>query len=203
MFTGIVEEIGEVVSIKGIRGNLELAISCSFLDEIKIDQSISHNGACLTVTGINFEDNYYTVIAIEETLQVTNLSDIGEGDYINLERSLKLEDRLDGHIVQGHVDDQTKCLSKTTIDGSWFFEFSIPAESERLLVRKGSICINGVSLTIASLEKDRFGVAIIPYTYDHTTFCYLDVGQSVNIEYDILGKYLQRHISLLSRQLAD
>jgi riboflavin synthase len=189
MFTGIVEEVAEVVAVHPEGSNKHLVVRARMTPELKVDQSVSHNGVCLTVT--EKQNDSYTVTAVEETLQRSNLGDLGPGDPVNLERSLRLGDRLDGHLVQGHVDTMTVCLGAHERDGSWWFTFALP-ETKELLVPKGSICLNGVSLTIASLEAETFSVAIIPYTYAHTTFQRLRAGDRVNVEYDVLGKYVQR-----------
>lgn len=189
MFTGIVEEVAQVVAVEQEGSNEHLVMRSRLTPELKVDQSVSHNGVCLTVVAI--EGNTYRVTAVEETLQRSNLGRLKPGDGVNLERSLRLGDRLDGHMVQGHVDTMTLCLDVHERDGSWWFTFALPEETA-LLVAKGSICLNGVSLTIASLEAETFSVAIIPYTYEHTTFNRLKPGDPVNVEYDVLGKYVQR-----------
>ncbi len=193
MFTGIVEEVGEVIAIEDHGTNRDLLIKASFTPELKIDQSIAHNGVCLTVIAI--EGGSYRVTAVKETLDRTNLGDLKPGDPINLERCLKIGDRLDGHMVQGHVDTVTDLIGIKDEKGSWRFTFGLPEEKE-MLVQKGSICINGVSLTIADLDEDRFSVAIIPYTFDHTTFGALRIGARVNLEFDVLGKYVARMLAL-------
>jgi len=192
MFTGIVEEVGEVVSVERNGSNCDLVVHARMTPELRIDQSVSHNGVCLTVVQVDGER--YTVTAVRETLERSNLGALRVGHGVNLERSLRLGDRLDGHLVQGHVDTVTRCTAVEVLNGSWSFRFALP-EKEKLLVEKGSICINGVSLTIASLSDDGFSVAIIPYTFDHTTFRDLVAGQDVNIEYDVLGKYVERMLA--------
>lgn len=189
MFTGIVEEVGEVVSVHAQGTNKDLIIRARMTAELKVDQSVSHNGVCLTV--VELMGDRYRVTAVEETLQRSNIGDLQPGDPVNLERSLRLGDRLDGHMVQGHVDGVIRCLSAEEREGSWWFTLPLPAEAH-LLVQKGSICLNGVSLTIADLDRDRFSVAIIPYTFEHTSFRLLRPGHKVNVEYDVLGKYVDR-----------
>jgi riboflavin synthase len=189
MFTGIVEEVGEVVAVAAAGSNRDFVIKARMAEELRVDQSVSHNGVCLTVTHV--EDDRYAVTAVAETLDRSNISTWELGSAVNLERSLRVGDRLDGHMVQGHVDTTVTCLSVGERDGSWTFAFSLP-EQAQLLVHKGSICLNGVSLTIAELAADRFSVAIIPYTFEHTNFNTLKAGDTVNVEYDVLGKYVQR-----------
>lgn len=189
MFTGIVEETGEVADVRGTGANREVIVRAGITGELRIDQSVSHNGVCLTV--VELMGDRYRVTAVEETLRRSNLGDLKPGDPVNLERCLRLGDRLDGHMVQGHVDTVTACLSVEDRDGSWCFTFALP-EQKHLLVEKGSICLNGVSLTIARLTDRDFSVAIIPYTFEHTTFSTLRAGQRVNVEFDVLGKYVER-----------
>lgn len=189
MFTGIVEEVGTVVRVSEEGSNRHFQVRARMTPELRIDQSVSHNGVCLTVVAI--EGDAYTVTAVQETLDRTNLGDLRPGDGIDLERSLRLGDRLDGHLVQGHVDTVTECLAVEDLGGSWRFTFRTPPQ-RHLLVPKGSICLNGVSLTIASLNDAEFSVAIIPYTYAHTTFQHLRPGHRVNVEFDVLGKYVER-----------
>jgi len=190
MFTGIIEELGTIEKLKKEGGNLHLTISSSITSELKVDQSLAHNGVCLTV--VNIYDNKYTVTAIKETLDKSNLGMLNEGGNVNLERAMKLSDRLDGHIVQGHVDQTGKCISVSEEDGSWFFTFEYGTEEENITIEKGSITINGVSLTVVNSKQNQFSVAIIPYTYEHTTFGTLKVGDSVNLEFDVIGKYVKR-----------
>lgn len=190
MFTGIIEQLGKVHKIVSDQTNLHIDITADFTQELKIDQSIAHNGICLTVVDIN--DNTYTVTAIEETLQKTNLKHLKQGDLINLERGMKLGDRLDGHIVQGHVDQIGICKSIEEQDGSWKFTFSYNPDLNNITIEKGSITVNGVSLTVVNSEKNQFSVAIIPYTYENTIFHLLKVGNIVNLEFDVIGKYVQR-----------
>jgi len=193
MFTGIVEEVAEVVAVHSAGTNRDLTIRASMTPELKVDQSVSHNGVCLTV--VRIVGDTYTVTAVQETLQRSNLGALVAGDAVNLERSLRLGDRLDGHMVQGHVDTLVQCVGVVDQDGSWTFTLALP-EGHDLLVPKGSICLNGVSLTIAALDAQTFSVAIIPYTYEHTTFHHLKPGGLVNVEYDVLGKYVQRMMAL-------
>lgn len=187
MFTGIIELMGKVRSVSKKGTNLTFYIEADFLSEIKIDQSIAHNGVCLTVDGIF--DDHYTVTAIKETLDKTNLGNLKEGDLINLERCLKVGDRLDGHIVQGHVDSTAKLKDIVTHNGSWEFYFEY-TPGEFITVTKGSICVNGVSLTVVNSSAGKFSVAIIPYTFKHTNFGRLQKGDLVNLEFDIVGKYI-------------
>ena len=189
MFTGIIETIGIVSHLKKESGNLRITIKAPFITELKIDQSISHNGACLTVVDIH--NNGYDVIAIEETLSKTNLAKLKIGDKVNLERSMKIGDRLDGHLVQGHVDETAVCKNIEEKNGSSIFSFELSTETENITIPKGSICINGVSLTVVNVPSPNlFSVAIIPYTYEHTNFHSLKERDDVNIEFDIIGKYL-------------
>ena len=200
MFTGIVEEIGTVLSVHEHGTNRELEIEARMAPELKIDQSVSHNGVCLTVVElftdpVRMATTGYRVTAVQETLERSNLGTLKAGDTVNLERCLRIGDRLDGHMVQGHVDTTVRCSDVQDLDGSWSYSFELP-EQANLLVQKGSVCINGVSLTVASLDERTFGVAIIPYTYEHTTFRSLKVGDRVNIEFDVLGKYVERMLAL-------
>ena len=195
MFTGIIEDIGTVTTLHRDQGNLDITISSSISQELKIDQSVSHNGACLTVVGI--EGDHYKVTAIKETLDKTNLGYLKTGDSINLERALKLGDRLDGHLVQGHVDQTGICTSITESNGSWKFDFEYDAAQNNLTIEKGSITINGVSLTVVNSGKNTFSVAIIPYTYEHTTFKNLKINDVVNLEFDVIGKYVSKMKQLL------
>ena len=194
MFSGIVEEAATVVSAVRTGGNLRLRVKCSFADELKIDQSVAHNGVCLTVVDIH-PDSTYEVVAIQETLDRSNLGGLEEGSLVNLERSMLMNGRLDGHIVQGHVDTTAMCDEIEDVDGSRYFRFryDIPAEMRAkgyLTVEKGSVTVNGVSLTVCDSTADSFRVAIIPYTLEHTNFCRIGVGTRVNLEFDILGKYI-------------
>ena len=190
MFSGIIETTGIITSLKSEKNNVHITVSAPFTSELKIDQSVAHNGICLTVVKKNKSE--YTVTAIEETLLKTNLSSLKKGDFVNLERCLKVGDRLDGHIVQGHVDQTAKCIEKKILKGSSVFRFQYSHPKKALVVEKGSICINGVSLTVVDASKNNFSVAIIPYTFEHTTFKTLKKGDFVNIEFDILGKYIAK-----------
>ncbi len=191
MFTGIVEAAAKVVALNKEKENLHITMECSFSDELKIDQSISHNGVCLTVVSI--EGNTYTVTAIKETLLKSNLGQLKVGDEINLERSAKLDGRLDGHIVQGHVDQTALCTEVKESDGSWYFTFEYePAQDDYITVEKGSISVNGVSLTVVNSKDNSFQVAIIPFTYDLTNFHNFVPGSVVNLEFDIIGKYIAK-----------
>lgn len=187
MFTGIIENLAKIISINKSKSNLDITLSSSLTSEFKIDQSISHNGICLTIT--NIDGNNYTVTAIEETINKTTINSWKKGDSVNLERAMKLGDRLDGHMIQGHVDQIGTCVDFTMKDGSW--EYVIQYEkSENITVEKGSIAVNGVSLTVIDSKTNSFKVAIIPYTYEHTNFKTLRKGDLINLEFDILGKYL-------------
>lgn len=187
MFTGIIETMGKVKSVAKNDTNLTFSMETPFLSEIKIDQSIAHNGVCLTVDGIF--DGYYTVTAIKETLEKTNLGSLQAGDWVNLERCLKVGDRLDGHIVQGHVDSTARVTDIISHNGSWEFYFEYDP-GDFITVSKGSICVNGVSLTVVHSSRGKFSVAIIPYTYEHTNFKSFKNGDTVNLEFDIVGKYI-------------
>lgn len=189
MFTGIIENLAKIISINKSKSNLDITLSSSLTSEFKIDQSISHNGICLTI--INIDGNNYTVTAIEETINKTTINSWKKGDSVNLERAMKLGDRLDGHMIQGHVDQIGTCVDFTMKDGSW--EYVIQYEkSENITVEKGSIAVNGVSLTVIDSKTSSFKVAIIPYTYEHTNFKTLRKGDLINLEFDILGKYLYK-----------
>ena len=187
MFTGIIEHMGEVVSLQNEAENLNISMRTPITQELKIDQSVAHNGVCLTVVAI--EGDIYTVTVIKESLQKTNLGNLKVGDQVNIERCMKLGDRLDGHLVQGHVDQTAKCVDVVEVDGSWYFTFSYE-NLGNITVEKGSICVNGVSLTVVNSQADSFSVAIIPYTYNHTNFHNFKIGTIVNLEFDILGKYI-------------
>ncbi|MFN8322445.1 MAG: riboflavin synthase [Chitinophagales bacterium] len=191
MFTGIIETIGKVVDLKKQESNLDLVIASSFSKELKIDQSVAHNGVCLTVVDVNVA-GWHRVTAIDETLQKTNLGSLQIGDEVNLERCMKMDGRLDGHIVQGHVDQTGECLAVTEQDGSWLFTFRYKPSKNNLVVEKGSICVNGTSLTAFNAVADLFTVAIIPYTYQHTNIHEVKAGSIVNLEFDIIGKYVAR-----------
>ncbi|WP_320051550.1 riboflavin synthase [uncultured Acetobacteroides sp.] len=190
MFSGIVEEAGKVVMLEKEKDNLNITVNCSFADKLKIDQSIAHNGVCLTV--VNLKEGEYTVTAIKETLQKTNLGLLEVGEKINLERSMRMEALLDGHIVQGHVDQTAVCTSIEEVNGSWYFTFKYDPSLGNITVEKGSVAVNGVSLTVVNSKDDEFSVAIIPYTYEHTNFHQFKVGTVVNLEFDILGKYVTK-----------
>lgn len=196
MFSGIVEEPATVVAATRDGGNLRLRVKCSFADELKIDQSVAHNGVCLTVVDIH-PDSTYEVVAIQETLDRSNLGDLKEGDLVNLERSMVMNGRLDGHIVQGHVDCTARCVDIEEVEGSRYFKFRYEVapgllRKGYLTVEKGSVTVNGVSLTVCDSEPDSFRVAIIPYTFEHTNFGDIRVGTTVNLEFDIIGKYIAR-----------
>ncbi len=196
MFSGIVEEAATVVAAVREGGNLQLTVRCSFANELKIDQSVAHNGVCLTVVALN-PDGTYAVTAIQETLDRSNLGLLHEGDLVNLERSMLMNGRLDGHIVQGHVDTTAVCTEVEEVDGSRYFKFEYEVSPEMaakgyMTVEKGSVTVNGVSLTVCDSELRSFRVAIIPYTLEHTNFCRIEPGTRVNLEFDIIGKYLAR-----------
>lgn len=193
MFTGIIESLGRVVALQKIDSNLHITVESVLTNELKIDQSIAHNGVCLTVVAI--ENNQYTVVAIDETLQKSNLNNWKTGDYVNLERAMKLGNRLDGHIVQGHVDQIGVCKSIENQNGSWIFRFEYDASLNNITIEKGSITINGVSLTVVATAKNQFSVAIIPYTFEHTNFQNFEIGSIVNLEFDVIGKYVARLMS--------
>jgi riboflavin synthase len=200
MFSGIVEEAATIVSRVTEQGNLHLTMKCSFVNELKIDQSVSHNGVCLTV--VRLTDDTYTVTAIKETLDKTNLGLLNIGDKVNLERSMKINGRLDGHIVQGHVDQTAVCTQVEENDGSWYYTFEYEVDKEKakqgyMTVEKGSVCVNGVSLTVVNSQDNRFQVAIIPYTYEYTNFHQIQEGTVVNLEFDIIGKYLSKLIKTI------
>ena len=189
MFTGIIENLVRVVSLENERENLHISCYSPLAREFKIDQSVSHNGVCLTIVEVNNEE--YRVTAVKETLRTSNLSKLKVGDEINIERCMQIGGRLDGHIVQGHVDSTARCIDIIEEGGSWKFRFKYK-ESEHFTVEKGSICVNGVSLTVCNSEDDGFSVAIIPYTFENTNFKNLKIGDEVNIEFDIVGKYISK-----------
>jgi riboflavin synthase len=198
MFSGIVEDAATVVGLDRDKGNLHITLECSFTDELKIDQSVSHNGVCLTV--VKIDGKRYTVTAISETLEKSNLGLLKVSDKVNLERSMMMNGRLDGHIVQGHVDQTARCLEVKEVDGSWYFTFQYDFDKEKakdgyMTVEKGSVTVNGVSLTVVNSKDDRFSVAIIPYTYEFTNFHQIKEDSVVNIEFDILGKYISKMMS--------
>ena len=195
MFSGIVEETATVVALVKEQENLHMTMKCSFVDELKIDQSVAHNGVCLTV--VKIENGTYTVTAMKETIERSNLGLLQVGDEVNVERSMMMNGRLDGHIVQGHVDQTAECIAIDDAEGSWYFTFKYTFDREMarrgyLTVDKGSVTVNGVSLTVCNPTDDTFQVAIIPYTYEHTNFHTFKVGSRVNIEFDIIGKYISR-----------
>ena len=202
MFSGIIEEFATIVAIRKDRENIDFTLTCSFVGELTIDQSVAHNGVCLTVVAINppTEENAggtYVVTAMKETLDRTNLGLLKVGDKVNVERSMPMNGRLDGHIVQGHVDETATCIAKEDADGSTYFTFEYPENREMakkgyFTVDKGSVTVNGVSLTVCNPTSNTFQVAIIPYTFEHTNFCDIQVGTVVNLEFDILGKYIAR-----------
>lgn len=194
MFTGIVEAIGEVVDIHKEGTNITFTLTCPFTNELKIDQSLSHNGVCLTVIAI--EGNLYSVTAIDETLKKTNIGKLEVGSKVNLERCMPANGRFDGHIVQGHVDQIGRVTAITPQDGSWLYDFEYEPEGQNITVEKGSICINGTSLTVFNSGTNTFRVAIIPYTYEHTVFHTLKVDDIVNLEFDIVGKYIRKMMNL-------
>lgn len=190
MFTGIIEELGEITELNQKDENLNITVKAEMTSELKIDQSVAHNGVCLTI--VDLKDNTYTVTAIRETLQKTNLGHLKVGDKVNLERGMKLGARLDGHIVQGHVDQTSVCIKVSENNGSWEFTFEYDPSLENITIEKGSITINGVSLTVVNSMKNQFSVFIIPYTFENTTFKYLKEGMTVNLEFDVIGKYVKR-----------
>lgn len=190
MFTGIIEAFGKVVNLKKDQENLHLRLDSPLARELKIDQSLAHNGVCLTV--VDTSGDQYTVTAIQETLEKTNLGKLKIGDLVNLERAMMMNSRLDGHIVQGHVDQTGFCSGIDFRQGSWFFDFEYNQHQKNITIEKGSICVNGVSLTVVKSNLNKFSVAIIPYTYDHTNFHQIQKGDAVNIEFDMIGKYISK-----------
>ena len=190
MFTGIIEDIGVVKNLVDDKDNLHITIESNITPELKIDQSVAHNGVCLTVVAIN--NSTYTVTAIKETLDKSALKDLLVNDKVNLERAMKLGDRLDGHIVQGHVDQVGTCTKVQDVNGSWFFTFEYDSSLNNITIEKGSITVNGVSLTVVNSKRNQFSVAIIPYTYEHTNFNSFKEGTVVNLEFDVIGKYVTR-----------
>ncbi|MDI5893883.1 riboflavin synthase [Flavobacterium algoritolerans] len=190
MFTGIIETLGTIQEIKKENSNVHITMNSSITSELQIDQSVAHNGICLTVVAIN--DTSYTVTAVDETIKKTNLGDWKIGDSVNLERAMKLGDRLDGHIVQGHVDQTGTCIIAEQTDGSWIYTFEYNEKLNNITIEKGSITVNGVSLTVVNSKKNEFSVAIIPYTYEHTNFKTFEVGTKINLEFDVIGKYVSR-----------
>ena len=190
MFTGIIETLGTIQEIKKEKDNIHITIDSSITSELKIDQSVAHNGICLTVVAL--KDTFYTVTAIDETIKKTNLSSWKTGDIVNLERAMKLGDRLDGHIVQGHADQTGTCIVAQETNGSWLYTFEYDETLNNITIEKGSITVNGVSLTVVNSKNNQFSVAIIPYTYDHTNFKSFQVGTKINLEFDVIGKYVSR-----------
>ena len=192
MFTGIIEELGVITHLEQEKENLHITVQSSLTNELKIDQSVAHNGVCLTVVDRNLDENTYVVTAIQETLDKTNVGAWQVNDRVNLERAMKLGDRLDGHIVQGHVDQIATCTSVKESNGSWYYTFEYDSSLNNITIEKGSITVNGTSLTVVNSERNSFSVAIIPYTYSHTVFQYMKVGSIVNLEFDVIGKYVAR-----------
>jgi riboflavin synthase len=190
MFTGIIEILGKVTELQREQGNLHIAVESSISPELKIDQSVAHNGVCLTVVAL--ADGKHTVTAIEETLNKTNLGELKVGDLVNLERCMQMNARLDGHIVQGHVDQTAICTGFKELDGSWEYTFEYDPAQGNVTVEKGSICVNGISLTVVNSKSNSFSVAIIPYTFEHTNLQQVIIGSTVNLEFDIIGKYVAR-----------
>ena len=190
MFTGIIEAFGKVVSLEHELENLHITLKSSLSKELKIDQSLAHNGVCLTV--VKIIENNYTVTAIKETLDKSNLNELKVGDLVNLERAMKMNARLDGHIVQGHVDQIGNCVKVEFNEGSWGYSFEYASEQKNITIEKGSITVNGVSLTVVNSMKNSFSVAIVPYTYEHTNFKAFKVGSKINLEFDLIGKYIAK-----------
>jgi len=190
MFTGIIETLGVIQEIKKEKDNIHITMDSSITSELQIDQSVAHNGICLTVVSLN--DTFYTVTAIDETIRKTNLGDWLVGDTVNIERAMKLGDRLDGHIVQGHVDQTGTCIVAEETNGSWLYTFEYDETLNNLTIEKGSITVNGVSLTVVNSKKNQFSVAIIPYTHEHTNFNTFKVGTKINLEFDVIGKYVSK-----------
>lgn len=194
MFTGIIETLGEVENIIAEGTNLHFTIKSDMSNQLKIDQSVAHNGVCLTV--VSLTENSHTVTAIQETLEKSNIKDLKVGSKVNLERCMLMNGRLDGHIVQGHVDQTAICIKRAELDGSWEYRFKYDAVTGNVTVEKGSVCVNGISLTVVGSERDEFSVFIIPYTFEHTNLQEVSVGDAVNIEFDIIGKYVARLTNL-------
>lgn len=194
MFTGIIETLGRIHEIQKDQNNLHVTVESSFTNELKIDQSVSHNGICLTVVAI--KDNFYTVTAIEETILKTNIGDLEVNDIVNLERGMKLGDRLDGHIVQGHVDQTGTCSNIQEANGSWNYTFEYDKNLNNITIEKGSITVNGVSLTVVNSKTNEFSVSIIPYTFENTNFKNFKIGTKINLEFDVVGKYISRLYSI-------
>ena len=190
MFTGIIETLGTVTNLKKDGDNLHISISSTISDDLKIDQSVSHNGVCLTV--VDLSEKEHTVTAISETLNKSNLGNLAVGDLVNLERCMQMNGRLDGHIVQGHVDQTAVCSALNEMNGSWVYTFQYDVSTGNVTVEKGSVCVNGISLTVFDSKADQFSVAIIPYTFNHTNLQNIKAGSTVNLEFDIIGKYVSR-----------
>ena len=190
MFTGIIETLGTIIDLRPEQGNLHITVASQISHELKVDQSVAHNGVCLTVVAL--ADGLHTVTAIAETLNKTNLGELGVGDLVNLERCMQMNARLDGHIVQGHVDQTAVCTDFKELDGSWEYTFEYDPARGNVTVEKGSICVNGISLTVVNSQLNSFSVAIIPYTFEHTNLQQVRVGSTVNLEFDIIGKYVAR-----------
>src|ERR1700761_4395807 len=190
MFTGIIETLGKVAELRHEQGNLHITVESAISHELKIDQSVAHNGVCLTVVAL--ADGRHTVTAIEETLNKTSIGALKTGDFVNLERCMQMNARLDGHIVQGHVDQTAKCTAFKELDGSWEYTFEYDPSKGNVTVEKGSICVNGISLTVVNSKDNSFSVAIIPYTFEHTNLQQVREGSVVNLEFDIIGKYVAR-----------
>lgn len=190
MFTGIIETLGIIKEIIKDNDNLHITVSSAITHELQIDQSVAHNGVCLTVVAVNNDE--YTVTAIRETIDKTNLGDWKKGDLVNLERAMRLGDRLDGHIVQGHVDQTGICKNIESANGSWYFTFEYDSRWNNITIEKGSVTVNGVSLTVVNSKENEFSVAIIPYTYEHTNFKTFSAGTRINLEFDVVGKYVAR-----------
>jgi riboflavin synthase len=190
MFTGIIEALGQVADIKKVGSNIQFTLQSNIASQLRVDQSLSHNGVCLTVTEVRGDK--YGVTAVDETLAKSNLGNLSIGDWVNLERSMAVGGRFDGHIVQGHVDQVGVCIDRQEADGSWIYEFEYDPMPGNITVEKGSVCVNGVSLTCFGSANGRFRVAIIPYTFEHTNFKYIVKDSKINLEFDILGKYIQR-----------
>ena len=192
MFSGIVEETAKVVKIEKDRSNFHFYLTCSFVDNLNIDQSVSHNGVCLTVVEIDKDSKIYKVTAVQETIDKSNLGFLNIGDEVNVERSMTMDKLLDGHLVQGHVDQTATCINIEEVDGSWYFTFEYDKSKGNVTVEKGSISVNGVSLTVVNSKDEQFSVAIIPFTYNITNFHNFKIGSVVNLEFDIIGKYIQK-----------
>lgn len=194
MFTGIIETLGRIHEIRKDQNNLHITVDSSITNELKVDQSVSHNGICLTV--VEIKDSLYTVTAIEETILKTNIGEWQQGDIVNLERGMKLSDRLDGHIVQGHVDQTGKCINIEEASGSWNYTFEYNKDLNNITIPKGSITVNGVSLTVVNSKTNEFSVSIIPYTFENTNFKNFKIGTKINLEFDVVGKYIARLYSI-------